>query len=40
MNETLDQRRLGNFRYFDIVIAFYVTVQLASNFVAAGRWRI
>jgi uncharacterized integral membrane protein (TIGR00697 family) len=37
MNETLDQRRLGNFRYFDIVIAFYVTVQLASNFVAAGK---
>ncbi|MBY0586976.1 queuosine precursor transporter [bacterium] len=32
-----DQHRLGNFRYFDIVVAFYVTVQLASNFVAAGK---
>ena len=28
---------IGNFRYYDIVIAFYVTVQLASNFVAASK---
>jgi uncharacterized integral membrane protein (TIGR00697 family) len=37
MNPPVGERRLGSFRYFDIVIAFYVTVQLASNFVAAGK---
>jgi uncharacterized integral membrane protein (TIGR00697 family) len=28
---------VANFRYYDIIIAFYVTVQLASNFVAASK---
>lgn len=31
------RRSMGTFRYYDIIIAFYVTVQLASNFVAAGK---
>ena len=35
--DLVNRSSIGNFRYYDIVIAFYVTVQLASNFVAASK---
>jgi uncharacterized integral membrane protein (TIGR00697 family) len=37
VERTLLERPPHSFRYYDIIIAFYVTVQLASNFVAAGK---